>query len=395
MKINNINIPNPRFIFVNQKSDLPSSSGGVITLVDNYTYYFTNSVDLAGDRIVCGQNTTILGASSENCTIYSTGLATALITSTYSLPMRNITLTANVALNLDGDNTVITTGTTAIDWFGVNFTNCPTVGTIKDYTNVIMTDCAFLNSANLTFDGAIGSVGLSTCLFDGTTGSTFILPATLTITRRFRVIYSSFVTLSGETSLNVNASSTIPNDAYILTYCNFSGGGTYLSGVTQSSLETLFINNIGITNTSNVGHYYMQNNATATATLVAGTFVKAPGTTIAGIGNSPKWTTATTNRLTYAGSVATDFIVTVVGSVIANTTISTLSVGISENGAQPAVESRVSVRCPTVSFPFAFSLQDVVQVTNGDFFEIWIANETGTTTAVLQDVNVIIQKVTG
>jgi hypothetical protein len=394
MNRNGLNLPNSRFIFVNQKSDLPTPSGGIITLVAYYTYFFTTTVDLTGDRLVCGQNTTILGSSSENCRIKSTGLGTApIISSTYSLPMRNITIesgSGSIALFLDGDAT-----TTAIDWFGVNFTNCPTVGTIKDYTNVIMTDCAFLNSANLTFDGAIGSVGLSTCLFDGTTGSTFILPATLTITRRFRVIYSSFVTLSGETSLNVAAGATIPNDAYILTYCNFSGGGTYLSGTTQSSLETLFINNIGVTNTSNVGHYYMQNNATATATLVAGTFVKAPGTTIAGIGNSPKWTTATTNRLTYAGSVATDFIVTVVGSVIANTTISTLAVGISENGAQPAVESRVSVRCPTVSFPFAFSLQDVVQVTNGDFFEIWIANETGTTTAVLQDVNVIIQKVTG
>ena len=396
MKINGfLPPPGPYLTFVSSKNDLPASSGGIITLASSYTYYFIAEVDLGGDRIVCGLNTTILGNSSENCRIKSTGLSgTDLISSTYSLPMRNITIEASIALNLDGDNTVGVSGTTAIDWFGVNFTNCATVGTIRDYTNVIMTDCAFLNSANLTFDGAIGSVGLSTCLFDGASGSIFILPNTLTITRRFRVIYSSFVTLSGETSLNVSATSTIPNDAYILTYCNFSGGGTYLAGTTQSSLDTLFINNVGITNTSNVGHYYMQNNATATGTLTLNTWIKAPGTTVVGIGSSPKWGTTVTNRLTYTASVATDFTMTVVGSIIANTTVSTLGVGIAENGVIQT-EATVSVRCTTIAVPFAFSLQDVIQVSTGKYYEVWVKNETGTTPIILSDVNVIIQKVTG
>jgi len=59
-------------ILVDEKSDLPSASGGVITLADNYTYFFTTTVDLTGDRIVAGQNTTIIGGSSENCRIKST-----------------------------------------------------------------------------------------------------------------------------------------------------------------------------------------------------------------------------------------------------------------------------------------------------------------------------------
>ncbi len=148
-------------IFVEVLADLPAPVGGVITLVDNTAYYFTTTVDLVGNRLVCGINTTILGSSSENCRIKSTGLVgTALITSNYSLPMRGITIEADVALNLDGDAV-----TTAIDWFGVNFTDCNTVGLIKDYSNVIMSDSAFLNSGNLTFDGTIGTVGLSQCLF--------------------------------------------------------------------------------------------------------------------------------------------------------------------------------------------------------------------------------------
>lgn len=384
---------NTNFIFVNIKTDLPAPVSGVITLDSSKTYFFTTEVDLTGDRIVCGVNTTILGGSSENCRIKSTGLVgTALITSIYSLPMRNITIEANVALNLDGDAT-----TTAIDWFGVNFTDCPTIGTIKDYSNVIISDCAFLNSGNLTFDGTIGTVGLSTSLFNcNTAGTVFILPATLTISRRFRIIYSSFIVLSGETGINLSATATIPNDAFILTYCNFSGGGTYLGGLNHTSLKSLFINNIGITNTSNVGHYYMQNNATAT-TIGAGqqnNWFKAGGTTIAGIGNSPKWTTDVTNRLTYTGSVTTDFIITVVGAVQSTANGVTVGVGVAENGAIQ-LESAITARTTTSGVPFAFSVQNVIQVATGDYFEVFVRNESGTQNVTLVDVNVIIQKVTG
>jgi hypothetical protein len=306
--------------------------------------------------------------------------------------MRNITIEADVALNLDGDAT-----TTALDWFGVNFTDCNTVGLIKDYTNVIMADSAFLNSGNLTFDGTIGTVGFSQCLFNcDPAGTVFILPSTLTITRRFRVIYSSFLVLAGETGINLSALATVPNDGYILTYCNFSGGGTYLAGVDHTSLEALFINNIGITNTSNVGHYYMQNNATVT-TIGAGNqnvWFKANGTTIQGLGNSPKWTTAVTNRLTYVGSVTTEFVITIVGAVATTVSGATLGVGVAENGAIQ-LESAVSVRTTTLNVPFSFSVQDIIQVSTGDYFEVFIRNETGTQNITLSDVNVIIQKVTG
>jgi hypothetical protein len=380
-------------IFVETLADLPTPVAGVITLADNTTYFFTTVIDLLGDRIVAGINTTIIGGSSENCRIKSTGLVgTALITSIYSLPMRNITIEADVALNLDGDAV-----TTALDWFGVNFTDCNTVGLIKDYTNVIMADSAFLNSGNLTFDGTIGTVGFSQCLFNcNAAGTVFILPSTLTITRRFRVIYSSFVVLAGETGINLSLLATVPNDGYILTYCNFSGGGTYLAGVDHTSLEALFINNIGITNTSNVGHYYMQNNATVT-TIGAGNqnvWFKAAGTTIVGLGNSPKWTTAVTNRLTYAGSVTTEFVITIVGAISTTVSGATLGVGVAENGAIQ-LESAVSVRTTTLNVPFSFSVQDIIQVSTGDYFEVFIRNETGTQNITLSDVNVIIQKITG
>ncbi|NTW91079.1 MAG: hypothetical protein HGA35_04010, partial [Erysipelotrichaceae bacterium] len=244
-------ITDDNLIFINQKSDLPTPSSNVITLLDSVTYFFTTTVDLTGDRLVCGLNTVILGASSENCYIKSTGLSssTALITSNYSLPIRNISFTHGKVFNLDGDGT-----TTAIDWFGINFVDCATVGTIKDYTNFVMGDSAFLNSSGMTFDGSIGTIAFGNCLFDSSSGGTAItLASTLTVSRRFRIIYSSFVTLSGETSLNVSASATISDERYILDTVNFSGGGTYITGVNQTSNKTLFTNCVGIANTTTRG----------------------------------------------------------------------------------------------------------------------------------------------
>ena len=271
------------FVFISSLYDLPVSVSGVITLEDNKTYFFITEVDLLGSRLVCGVNTTILGGSSENCRIKSTGLiGTALITSNYSLPIRNITIEADVALNLDGDGT-----TTAIDWFGVNFTDCNTIGTIKDYSNFIMQDSAFLNSGGLTFDGTIGTIGFTQCLFDvNGTNTAFILPATLTVTRRFRITYSSFVVTSGQTGINVSTSANIPTESYILDTVNFAGGGTYLSGVNHTSNDSLFINCVGITNTAVNGQLYMQGNATATTVSIQNTFYKVAGTTTASADNS-------------------------------------------------------------------------------------------------------------
>ena len=80
-KQNNISaISGGSFVFVSQKSDLPTPSAGVITLAAGVTYFFTDEVDLTGDRLVCGINTTItnlldiqakFSSSSANNSIYS------------------------------------------------------------------------------------------------------------------------------------------------------------------------------------------------------------------------------------------------------------------------------------------------------------------------------------
>jgi hypothetical protein len=362
------------FVFVFSKLDLPTAVGGVITLVDNYTYFITKTIDLTGDRLVCGVNTVIIGGSSENCILKSTGLSssTALISSVYSLPIRNITITHGTALNLDGDGT-----TTALDWFGVNFKDCATVGTIKDYSNFVMSDGAFLNSGNLTFDGTIGTIGMSNCLFDCYTGTTaLILPSTLTVSRRFRVIYSSFIVLSGETGISVDASTTISSERYILDTVNFSGGGTYTSGVAYTDNKALFVNCVGISNTSTKGFMYMLNNTTDTAIGVpnTNTFVKATGTTTSGTNSK---FTHTTNRLTYNGAFTNSFLVTVNATVRSGGTNQSISIGVAKNGTTIA-ESEGIIRTATANVEHGGSTQAVLEMVANDYVELFVKNTSST-----------------
>ena len=376
------------FVFVASLYDLPVPVSGVITLEDEKTYFFIAEVDLLGNRLVCGVNTTILGGSSENCRIKSTGLTgTALITSNYSLPIRNITIEADVALDLEGDGT-----TTALDWFGVNFTDCNTIGTIKDYSNFIMQDSAFLNSGGLTFDGTIGTIGATQCLFDvNGTNTAFILPATLTVTRRFRITYSSFIVTSGQRGINVSASATIPTEAYILDTVNFSGGGSYLIGVDHTSNDSLFINCVGITNTAVNGQLYMQGNATATTVTNTTSFFKVAGTTSASADNSKF--SHSNNRLTCDAIISRKYLIQCSLSASAGTNHA-LEFGFFDSQlnavrtpSRTKVTSNGSGRVESVTF------MCVVTMTNGNYLEIHARNNSSATNIIVEQLNFTITEI--
>lgn len=373
--------------FYNKNASNVNHSTKVITLGDNITYFITDTVDLLGYRLVCGQNTTIIGGSSENCRIKSTGLTDALITSVYSLPLRNITIEADLALDLQGDGV-----DTALDWFGVNFTDCAIIGTVKDYSNFILQDSAFLNSGGLTFDGSIGTIGMTQCLFDCNSSNTaFILPATLTVTRRFRITYSSFIVLSGETGIDVNASATIPTESYILDTVNFSGGGTYLAGLNHTSNDALFINCTNITNTAVNGQLYMQGNVTATTISVQNTFYKVAGTTTASSDNS-KFTHAN-NKLTCNAVISRKYLIQCTLSFSSgNNNVCEFGFYDSQLAAvrtpsRTKSTANASGRAESVTF------NCVLNMKANDFLEIHCTNTSGTTAITVDQMNFVITEI--
>lgn len=376
----------PYYTLVGSLSDLPTPSGNVITLEAEKTYVFTTVVDLGGNRLVCGENTTILGGSSENCRIKSTGLVgSALITSTYSLPIRNITIEADIALDLDGNGYA----GAALDWFGVNFTNCTTVGTIKNYTNFIMSDSAFLNSQGMTFDGTIGTIAFFQCLFDcSALGTVISVPNTATITRRIRVNYSSFVVLAGETGINISGSATIPTEGYILDTVNFSGGGTYTTGVTYADNKALWINCRGVVNSGNIAQYYMSSNATATTVLATNTFYKVAGTTTSGA--YVEKFTLTNNKAEYTGALTGFYKVTAILTIESGNN-NQVRIRIAKDGTTSAQsESKTTTNGSGRSENVM--VQDIIEIATGAYIEIFVANASAITNITVVDMNVVIER---
>lgn len=375
------------FVLVGRKADLPPAAGGVITLADNVTYFFTTIVDLAGDRIVSGKNTTIIGGSSENCGIKSTGLTgAALISSEWSLPLRHVQLEAAQIFDLNA----IGNANQALDWYGVNLLNTSNIGTIADYANFVVASMAFLNASGLTFDGEFGTISFSNTLFVGTSpGTTITIPATGTITRRFRIVYSSVVSFGSGVALDVSTSASIPVEGYILDTVNFSGGGTYLSGVQPSDNKSRFIECRGVRNSAAVAQYYMQNNATATTVSVIGDTYKAAGTTtLAAI--SEKFT-HTNNRATYTGALLREFKVTATGTVVSGNG-NQIGVYLARNGVVLS-ESEQYVTANSAGRFESVTIMTIVALDPNDYIEVFVENGSAATNITVSFLNVTIEAI--
>lgn len=372
--------------FVANVDDLPGAVNGVIALADNQTYFLTGDVDLKGARLVGGRNTCIIGGTSENCALTSTGLdsGTALLSSEWTCILRFMTISHGTALNLDADGNA----DQALDWLGVNFLNCATVGTIANYNNWIYQTGALLNSSGLTVDGTFGTVGLSQCLINPASGGTgIIVPATATITRRFRVIYSAFVVLSGETGIDVSTSATIPVEGHILDTVNFAGGGTYTAGVAFDDNKALWVNNKGIKNSAEIGFMTLNGNATATSISTQGVPVKASGaTTLQAI--SQKFSHSD-NRLTYSGAITRSFKVTVTASVSsgANNVIGNY---VAKNGTVVA-NSEIYITANSGGRAENVAIQTVVELAQNDFVEFFVENDSGTSNITVTDMAFIAE----
>lgn len=376
------------FIFVYSKEDLPEASNGVITLTNYATYYFLNDIDLFGDRIVCGINNTILGSSSENASLTSTGIGNDyLITSIYTLPIRHITfkdVNYAIDINSSGQGSNI-----ALDWTGVNFSGCLVNLTCGNIDNFVFSKGAILGSGKFEFLANAGTIAIDNSLFTGNGQLYDIIEigASAVISRRFRIIYSSFVAFGSTVAINVNSSATIPTEGYILDTINFSGGSTYLSGVQYTSNKTRFVNCKGIENTAELGNYYMLNNATATTISQTETPVKIAGTTTANAINQKF--SHTDNRLTYTGSLIRDFQISANASFTSGNN-QVIGLYVAKNGSVIA-SSEMYATTSGSGRAESINCQTIVELNENDYVEMWIENETSASNITVEYLNVIVK----
>ncbi len=375
---------------VSSKEDFPTPVNGVITLEDTYTYLVTTDVDLQGDRIVCGQSNVITGWSSENCSLTSTGLTDALITATHTVVIKFITFKdVQTCFDVQG------LGITALDWLGVNVINVENIGDFNNFSNLVLTSCAFFNSLNMRLLGTFDSFVMDTCLMvsDGNAGSLISTDATTVCNRRIRIQDSVINTLGVSDGLAINVNMTIGDERFILDKVSFGnfGTGLPLNGLDYTSNKTLFTGCSGITNSAKFAHYYAQNNSLVTTIPSRDTPVKANMITI---GNpiSQKFDFID-NRATYVGSGLQTFKVLSTCSITANSNNDQISIYIAKNGVIDPVskititsDSRNRVQNAVNSLP--------IELSNGDYIELWVENNTDSSNIRVTSLNVIVELLT-
>jgi hypothetical protein len=242
------------FVEVNSVSDFPTAVGGVISLLDGYTYKINaNTLDLLGDRINSDDAiVNLYGNSSETSSITSTGLGVGipLISSNTTIKLGQITIKdVDTALDLD-KSTVM-----ALDWLGVNFLNIPNLWNIGDFDNMILNLCTISNCNNGIFTGEFGTFAISETplIGDGNAGSILNFTSTVNCTRRIRIEKNPIVAFGSTIGLTLDNSATIENEQFILNTNVFSGGSTYLGGLDYTSVKSSFKGNTGIVNTNKGG----------------------------------------------------------------------------------------------------------------------------------------------
>jgi hypothetical protein len=390
-------------VVVNSISDLPSADeSGIITLAPNKTYLFTTHIDLNGSRLVTSGVCNIFGNSSETSSITSTGLnsVTPLITSYYTCVLEKITFRdVGYGVSMDGTQRSI-----ALDWENVNFLNVDHIGIINTCDNFIFDNGAFLNSSGLQFDGIIGTVGFSNSIFRGRASNTYdydiiMVLSNAVITRRFRIIFSSFVNHadSNEYSINVSTDATIPDESYILCSVNFAGPNT-LRGITYTDNRALFTQCVGIINTTALGNMYMTGNTIATPISSTSAYYDISGTTISNSINQKFIHIPAHNSLQYTSDIRRIFRVQIAFSLTAgNNNVIRCFIGHKENGNPinpstdfiPESERRVTA---SGSRPDAGVIQSLIELGNDDEIYMVVRNSSSTDNITVTEMNMIIER---
>ena len=378
------------YVEVNSKEDFGPSVGGVITLDSGTTYFLVSDIDLKGDRLETGGVVTLLGTSSETSSITSTGLASGvpLLTTRYTMPIRFITF-KDVHTGIYIDDNSGANAPLAIDWFGVNFNNVTVVGEVGTVDNFIYDTGAFLNSQGLRFTGTVGTVAFSNSLFsgDGSAANILEITSTAVVTRRFRIIYSSIIAFTSTVGINASTSATIPVEGFILDTVNFSGGSTYVSGITFNDNKARWTECRGIENSAAISNYFMNGNTTATVVSATNVEYKAEGVTSSN-SISQKFTN-TSNRATYTGAISRDFKVTAVFSVTSGNG-NQIGAYIAKNGVvEPSSEVYITTNASGKAEGGV--CQVILKLEKNDYIEFFVENSSTTTNITVTELSVIVE----
>lgn len=279
---------------INEVSDFPAPSGGVITLEDNITYYIGSNI-VTADRFQCGQNNIITSNNPfANALIY-TGVGTMFTGSDVSFAVDRAVISCANAQAFDFSATAGNSPT-----FGLNLTTiaqCQKCGTFDNLRSINVTNTGFFDCTDgITLSGVDNwdTVTALRLRVDGGTNVINGFDLTTSLHRTFEL--NNYVVLGGVGSIGIlgQANNTNIQSGFIASVdqCEFTANVTPLSGITIDDIRFSFLSNSGLQDSTIDANPYLSTSTTVTINTT-GTYEKI---------NQGNWLSSEASRL----SVSTD-----------------------------------------------------------------------------------------
>lgn len=371
---------NTSVVFVKQLSDLPAAVSGTITLSGSTTYKISGTISLGTNVLVMGSGTAIEGNNQAIDILSYTGTGNMINITDVNGNISNVAISCADGTIFNAD---CSTGLCNYLLYGIVVSGAKTLGTIQGFNNFVIQGSIIsgttTNGFTLGTSHATGNFAIINSEFNSNAGT---LLAFSTSTVGFVTIHGNiFYSTGGQTVFS--GTPTVNNKIHVIDN-SFTGGGTYTSGnITPSNIYCDFLSNIGVDPSGAVGECYYVANATATTITIAGTFYKAAGATTAGTNER---FTHTDNRLTYAGLETIKLIVISAASVTSASNNETLATKIAKNGSVINA-SEAEARQTTANQSVNCISKSIVQLSTGDYVELFVTNKTSTGSVTVEYMN--------
>ncbi len=371
-----LRVTRDNYVLVKSAADLPAPVAGVITLVTGIEYEINGTITLANSINLNG--CTVKGDDSANDKLIYTGSG-SLFTGNKTGNLRYLTMTTP-----SGSVFGINAGATNQNMLMQNcfLLGCNSIGTIQGVGGTVFfsTVAYFANTNGITFQDD-NNVVLSNTLWDA---------SNFNIYERFVGSFNVIQLLGGDrlttsansaTALHISGITSLTSGSAKVIM--FVGTGTYVTGTFTNAWE---VEATGLnTQKDDVagGNMYITV-PVATTFASAGVAIKALGTTTSS--NLFRMTSPANNRLTYTGSKTRSFLVSGSMSITQPSSNRYFSFYIAKNGII-LPESRQDVKVVNSTDQVSFNVTSRVSLAPGDYVEVWVANQTSTSSVTIETMN--------
>lgn len=380
-------LPATKTVAVNSLSDFPADVAGVITLEDDTVYVISNDVT-SPHRFETGVRTTITGWSPLGPLLTYTGTGTMFTGTDDSTVFTDLRVSCPLAKVFTFTKTGVPTNIVSIN--NVSVAGCDTIGTFNDKTSVVISGLSAIGvtTTGINFTGTGSAISI-TDLTVVTASATFIgvdfgtsVYDSISIERLLITGPAGAIGIkgaAGDANLSSVGFASVSNS-------NFIGALTPLSGiVVADDVQWQFTNNQGIEDTMADSLLSMQANATETVIASAGVGVLLAGTWV--VEQEAQVTSTTAGRITYNGKkdLRTPVTVSVTIAPVSGGA-QTMGVMIAFNGV--VIANSLKTASASSGTPTSITLPWQVTLSEGDYVEAFVSNESGTTN-VLASVNIL------